>query len=102
MTGIMVDACLFFTTKESHFAWSDQTVDHLVNTGMFSVMLIAAVVLFFNYNQSLFIRDSWPWLSFALFVSVQGLFYSSFVTLAIKNPGAKSQPKSIQYVEETM
>lgn len=56
----------------------------------------------FKYGQWMFIKPSYPTLSYTLYIAVQSAFYVVFVTLVLKNPGVKSQPREVKYVAETL
>jgi len=69
---------------------------------IFSIGLLAAIVLLLRSFESALIRPKYPNLSYAVYVGAQTLFITTYLALILKNPGAKSQHQSVEYVEETL
>lgn len=68
----------------------------------YSLGLLVMFVLIFSNFKSVCLRESNPLLSYIAFVFVQSVFMLSFIALAIKNPGARTHSKEVQYVEDSL
>jgi hypothetical protein len=68
---------------------------------MFSVGLMIGFLFVFNSFQRVLVQQDSS-IAYALFIIVQTAFLGSFSALAVKNPGVKSQSRSLQFVEETL
>lgn len=82
--------------------WNGEPMCLLGPDWLFSLGLLFCFFLFFGSFKSVYVSGTSPILTYVIFITVQTIFLLSFVALAIKNPGVKSQPKDIEYVDETL
>lgn len=82
--------------------WNGEPLCRVGPDWPYSVALLLGFFFIFRSFKTLCIQGANPTFNYALYIFAQTVFVVSFMALAVKNPGVKSQSREIQYVEETL